>query len=130
MLKAEVLEVDESLNRQEGRYFNSLRLGELKGRLVNAPGSVIAEGICLLQVLGAVAAPYDELVVTGDPEGRIAELLARQQEFDRAAGFQVSEELPAGWRKSFATMRSIGRKIVRPWNTGRHFSRLMAAPTV
>ncbi len=136
MLNATVFSIDNFLNRHEGRYFECLRLEELKNQIGVAQRAMIVEGICLLKVLEAISVQHDQLVyvkrmdggwsdeeecdVTGDPEGRIAELLARQQDFDRAAGFQVSDELPTAWAEVIryhAKYRPQDRATMEYWTT-------------
>jgi len=128
--------IDSFLNQHEGQYFKSLRLDGLRNQIAAAQGTVIVEGICLLQVLEAVSVPYDELVyvkrmesgwtdeeecdVTGDPEARIADLLERQRAFDKAAGFELSEELPPGHAEVIryhAKYRPQDRATVEYWTT-------------
>jgi hypothetical protein len=136
MLNATLFSIDNFLNRHEGRYFESLRLKELKSQIGTAQGTVIVEGICLLQALEAISVQHDQLVyvkrmeggwsdeeecvITGDPEERIAELLARQQEFDQAAGFTFSTELPpphAEVIRYHAKYRPQDRATVEYWTT-------------
>src|SRR5690348_10121707 len=62
LLNANVLSLDSFLNQHEGRFFESLRLAELRERLADAKGMTIVEGVLLLRVLEAVSAHSDLLV--------------------------------------------------------------------
>jgi len=135
-LKAEVVSLDLFLNEQQGQYFKSLRLEQLKRRIAGARGPTVVEGVCLLQVLDAISTPYDELVyvkrmdggwsdeaecdVPSDPEARIAELLTQMREIDQAMGGEPSKALPAGREEVLryhAKYRPQDRATFEYWTT-------------